>query len=115
MSQKAATAMGLKVEQLFTKSGGEVRSLNRVYLINNQQKEQRAALAESTSTQDFHVSTLQGLSTSGEGISNYISRKFIVGVVKTIYTAKASFSDDLLKGIRLSPIFEGLLLPAKFM
>ena len=35
VSQKAATAMGLKVEQLFTKSGGEVRSLNRVYLINN--------------------------------------------------------------------------------
>ena len=35
MSQKAATAMGLKVEQLFTKSGGEMRSLNRVYLINN--------------------------------------------------------------------------------
>ena len=60
---------------------------------------------------------MHGLSTIwGKDINNYIPREFTVGVAKTVYTAKvSSFSDDLLKGIRLSPRFEGSLLPAKFM
>ena len=41
---------------------------------------------------------------------------FTVGAAKAIYTAKVSlFSDDLLKGIKLSPEFDGPLHPGKFM
>ena len=51
-----------------------------------------------------------------EGCQQLHTQKFTVSTAKAIYSAKiSSFSDDLLKGIQLSPRFDGPLLPAKFM
>ena len=62
----------------------------------------------------IHITWL--VSYLGKDINDYIPRVFTVGVAKAIYTAKmSSFSDDLLKGIKLSPEFDGPLLPGKFM
>ena len=102
------------------KIGGEVKSQNKVYLINN--PEDPAERAKGCTCKRYfhtglpciHIAWL--VNNLRKDINNYIPRVFTVGAAKAIYTAKvSSFSDDLLKWIKLSPEFDGPLLPGKFM
>ena len=97
-----------------------MRSLNRVHLIHN--PSDPAERAKGCTCREYfhtglpciHIAWL--VNHLGKDINNYIPQKFTVSTAKAIYSAKvSSFSDDLLKGIKLSPRFDGPLLPAKFM
>ena len=102
------------------KSEGEVKSQNKECLVNN--PEDPAERAKGYTCKEYfhtglpciHITWFTGH--LRKDISNYIPRVFTVGAAKAIYAAKvSSFSDDLLKGIKLSPEFDGPLLPGKFM
>ena len=87
-----------------------------MFLDKNPSERARAALAESTFTQDFHVSTLHACQPSGEGHQQlHIQRVHCWCCKNNPHSKGVIFSDDILKGIKLLPRFEGPLLPAKFM
>ena len=77
-----------------------MRSLNRVFLINNPSERARGCTCREyfhTGLPCVHIAWL--VNHLGEDIINYIPREFTVGVAKTIHTAKvSSFSDNLSKG-----------------